>query len=58
MYSQVEDKLFRLPGFYIAESPYFSQRLSEDPRDQTILMSDSDVTATGFSNLIYALHPQ
>jgi hypothetical protein len=54
---QIEDMLFRLPSFYVADSPYFRERLSGITHEQKILIKDEDVTAAGFANLIYVLRP-
>jgi hypothetical protein len=50
--------LFRLPSFYVAESPYFGGRLTGGPGEQRVTITDSDVTAAGFANLIFVLHPR
>jgi hypothetical protein len=50
--------LFRLPSFYVAESPYFSEQLSRGSGEQRIVIFDSDVTAAGFANLIFVIHPR
>jgi hypothetical protein len=50
--------LFRLPSFYLLESLYFSRQLSGGPGEQRIKITDLDVTAAGFANLIYVLRPQ
>jgi hypothetical protein len=50
--------LFRIPQFFLRQSPYFTQALSEKTSpDEVFHISDADVSSAAFAHLLYALYP-